>query len=149
MPPWQVNGKPRTNMDSEVATTTYKVVVVMEIGVPAPKDRRARPCGAGPFVEGARLALRLPGVAVCRRVGRMLRARLRRLKLVHSRLQRRRTLRVSVGFARRGRDRSFSLCARRALIIRCGKQWCDQQLPGQSSWSLCEQSRCLHCVAKG
>ena len=30
MPPWQVNGKPRTNMDSEVATTTYKVVVVME-----------------------------------------------------------------------------------------------------------------------
>ena len=28
MPPWQVNGKPRTNMASEVATTTYKVVVV-------------------------------------------------------------------------------------------------------------------------
>ena len=33
MPPWQVNGKPRTNMDREVATTTYKVVVVMEIFV--------------------------------------------------------------------------------------------------------------------
>ena len=33
MPPWQVNGKPRTNIDSEVATTTYKVVVVMEIFV--------------------------------------------------------------------------------------------------------------------